>query len=106
MSIKQVLEEGFMCFQNMRVICSPPNWYQFTQSPPTDAKYQNAPYQSSNGHFQMTLFDQMVNITIIFPFYSIYVTYWFRPEDLIAICLLVQKIQGHEICFVNNQNSP
>ena len=74
-SIKQVLE-GFMGFQNTRVICSPPNWYQFTQSlPPTDAKYQNAPYQRSNGHFQMTLFDQRVNITIIFSFYSIYVTY-------------------------------
>ena len=106
MSIKQVLE-GFMGFQNIRVICSPPNWYQFTQSlPPTDAKYQNAPYQRSNGHFQMTLLDQRVNITIIFSFYSIYVTYWFRPEDSVAICLLVQKIQGPEICDVNNQNSP
>ena len=43
---------------------------------------QNTPYLRSYGHFQMTLFDQRVNIKIIFSFYSIYITYVFRSEDL------------------------
>ena len=43
---------------------------------------QNTPYLRSYGHFQMTLFDQRVNIKIIFSFYSIYITYLIRSEDL------------------------
>ena len=58
---------------------------------------QNAPYLSSNGHFQMTLFVQRVNIKTICSIHSIYVTYLFRHMDLTDIWLLVQEIQGPEI---------
>ena len=50
----------------------------------------------------MTLFDLRVNIEIIFSVYSIYVTYLFRHVDLTAIWLLVQEIQGPEICEMSN----
>ena len=64
---------------------------------------QNTPYLRSYGHFQMTLFDQRVNIKIIFSFYSIYITYVFRSEDLTPEWLLCQEIQGPKIIDVNNQ---
>ena len=50
----------------------------------------------------MTLFHQRVNIEIIFSVYSIFVTYLFRPVDLTDILLLVQEIQGPEICEMSN----
>ena len=50
----------------------------------------------------MMLFDQRVNSKIVFSFCSIYVTYIFRPKDLATICLLVQEIQGPEICELSN----
>ena len=64
--------------------------------------HEKGPTHRSNGHFQMTLFDLRVNIEIIFSVYSIYVTYLFRPVDLTAIWLLVQEIQGPEICEMSN----
>ena len=82
MSIMQGLEEGFQGFQNIRVIGGPPKWYQVMRSPKLVRDNQNTPYLRSYGHFQMTLFDQRVNIEIIFSFYSIYITYLFRSEDL------------------------
>ena len=84
MSIMQGLEEGFQGFQNIRVIGGPPKWYQVMRSTKLvpNTSNQNAPYLRLYGHFQMTLFDQRVNIKIIFSFYSIYITYLFKSEDL------------------------
>ena len=103
MSIMQGLEEGFQGFQNIRVIDGPPKWYQVMRSPKLVPNNQNTPYLRSYGHFQMTLFDQRVNIKIIFSFYSIYITYSFRSEDLTPGWLLCQEIQGPKIIDVNNQ---
>ena len=84
MSIMQRLEEGFQGFQNIRVIGGPPKWNQVMRSPKLvpNTSNQNTPYLRSYGHFQMTLFDQRVNIKIKVSFYSIYITYLFRSEDL------------------------
>ena len=82
MSFMQGLEKGFQGFQNIRVIGGPPKWCQVMRSPKLVPNDQNTPYLRSYGHFQMTLFDQRVNIKIIFSFNSIYITYLFRSEDL------------------------
>ena len=80
-----------------------PKWYQVMRSPKLVPNNENAPYLRSYGHFQMTLYDQRVNIKIIFSFYSIYITYLFRSEDLTPGWLLCQEIQGPKIIDVNNQ---
>ena len=103
MSIMQGLEEGFQGFQNIGVIGGPPKWYQVMRSPKLVPNNLNTPYLRSYGHFQMTLFDQRVNIRIIFSSYSIYITYLFRSEDLTPGLLLCQEIQGPKIIDVNNQ---
>ena len=82
MSIMRGLEEGFQGFQNIRVIGGPPKWYQVMGSPKLVPNNQNAPYLRSYGHFQVTIFDQTVNITVIYSVYSIYITNLFRPVNL------------------------
>ena len=84
-SIMQGLEEGFKGFQNIRVIGGFHNWYQFVWSPQLVPNKQNVPYLRSNSHLQMTVFDQRVNIRIIYFFHGIYVTYSFRSKDLTAV---------------------
>ena len=89
MSIMRGLEEGFQGFQNIRVIGGPPKWYQVMRSPKLVPNNQNPPYLRSYGHFQMTIFDQTVNITIIFSVYSIYITYLFRPVNSTDVWLFL-----------------
>ena len=56
----------------------------------------------SYDHFQITLLDLQVNIEIWFSVYSIYVTYLFWHEEFNCYWLLVQDIQGTEMCEWSN----
>ena len=95
--------KGVPGLSKIGVIGGPPKWYQVMRSPKLVPNNQYTPYLRSYGHFQMTLFDQRVYTKVTFSFYSIYITYLFRSEDLTPRWLLCQEIQGPKIIDVNNQ---